>query len=282
MQYQQIQFVVSEGLATLTLNRPEARNAMTVQMRAEFEHVLAHLKAEAGRSVRVLIITGTAGHFCAGGDMKAQHARVQGGGTIVEERARMRASHNRLIDLANLEMPVIAAVDGAAAGAGFGLALAADFILASDRAFFVQSFGRLGLVPDWNTFYLLPRLVGLQKAKELIFTARRLPAPEAQAMGIVHSIYAPHELMPAAERMARRLMRASTTAIALAKNILNQSFHQDNRTILEQEAMAQAMARETDFHREALRRFVAREPSLFDWDRAEPPADDSAPAPEVR
>lgn len=268
MQYEQIQFAVHDGVATLAFNRPEVRNALSLQMRAEIDDVLAQLKAEAGKSIRALILTGAAGHFCAGGDVKAQHARSQGHrGTSMEARARLREAHNRLIDLANLEMPVVVAVDGAAAGAGFSLALVGDFILASERAYFVQSFARLGLVPDWNTLYLLPRLVGLQAAKELIFTGRRLSAAEAKTMGIVHSIHSPENLMPAAERMARRLASASTTAIALTKNILNQTFHQDNRAILELEAMAQSMARDTEFHREAVRRFVQREPALFDWER---------------
>lgn len=271
MQYEQILFTVRDGVATLTLNRPEVRNALSLQMRAELDDALVRIKAGAGREIRALILTGAAGHFCAGGDVKAQHARSQAGegGTAMEARARLREAHHRLIDLANLELPVIVAVDGAAAGAGFSLALVGDFILASERAYFIQSFGRLGLVPDWNSLYLLPRLVGLQKAKDLVFTARRVDAAEALALGIVHAVHAPGELMAQAERMARRLASASPTAIALAKNILNQSLHQDNRTILEMEALAQSVARATDFHREAVRRFVAREPALFDWDGPE-------------
>lgn len=280
MQYEQILFSVSDGVATLTLNRPEARNALSLQMRAELDDAVARIKAGAGKDIRALILTGAAGHFCAGGDVKMQHARAQTGqaGTAMEARARLREAHHRLIDLANLEVPVIVAVDGAAAGAGFSLALVGDFILASERAYFIQSFGRLGLVPDWNSLYLLPRLVGLQKAKELVFTARRVPAAEARALGIVHAVHPPEELMAQAQRMARRLARASPTAIALAKNILNQSLHQDNRTILEMEAFAQSVARSTDFHREAVRRFVSREPALFDWDQPDP---DAAAAPDA-
>ncbi|MGB3068396.1 MAG: enoyl-CoA hydratase/isomerase family protein [Ottowia sp.] len=273
MQYEQIQLMVSDGVATLTFNRPEVRNALSLQMRAEIDHALAYLKAEAGKGVRALILTGAAGHFCSGGDVKAQHARSQGNrGTSMDARARLREAHHRLIDLANLEMPVIVAVDGAAAGAGFSIALVGDFILASNRAYFVQSFAKLGLVPDWNTLYLLPRLVGLQAAKELIFTGRRLNAVQAKALGLVHSIHEPEALLPAAQRLARRMAGASTTAIALTKNILNQSFHQDNRAILELEAMAQSIARDTEFHREAVRRFVSHEPALFDWERDEQPA----------
>lgn len=272
MEYQTIQFKIEDAVATLTLDRPEARNALSLQMRAELDDVLPQLRREAGKGIKALILTGASGHFCAGGDVKAQYARASSGdiGTPMEGRARLREAHPRLIELANLEMPVIVAVDGAAAGAGFSLALVGDFILASERAYFVQSFGRLGLVPDWNSLYLLPRLIGLQKAKELIFTARRLPAREAMALGIVHSVHEPKALMAAAQRMARKLTRASPAAIALSKNILNQSLQLDNRAVLEMEAMAQTIARDSDFHREAVRRFAAHEPALFDWEAPDP------------
>lgn len=270
MTYEQIIYSVNDGVATLTLNRPEARNALTDAMRPELDSVLAELRKEAGKSVKALILTGAAGHFCAGGDVKAQNARSNAAATPrtpMESRQRMRNDHVRIQEFSNLEMPVIAAVDGAAAGAGFSLALAADFILASDKAFFVQSFGRLGLVPDWNSLYLLPRLVGLQRAKELVFTARRVHAREAHAMGFVHSIHPQDQLMNQAQRLARRFTHASTTAIALSKSILNQSFHLDNRAALEMESMSQAIARDTSFHREAVSRFAGKQAALFDWEQ---------------
>lgn len=270
MTYEQIIYTVADGVAVLTLNRPDARNALSDAMRPELDRVLAELRKEAGKSVKALVLTGAAGHFCAGGDVKAQHERskqVQTPRSPMESRQRMRNDHARIQELASLEMPVIAAVDGAAAGAGFSLALAADIILASDKAFFVQSFGRLGLVPDWNSLYLLPRLIGLQRAKELVFSARRVYAKEAQAMGFVHSVHPQDKLMTQALGLARRFTHASTTSIALAKSILNQSFHLDNRAALEMEAMSQAIARDTPFHREAVARFATKQPALFDWER---------------
>ncbi|WP_288251617.1 enoyl-CoA hydratase/isomerase family protein [uncultured Hydrogenophaga sp.] len=270
MPYRQITYEVHEGVATLTLNRPEARNALSDTMRPELDDVLVQLRAAAGKEVKALVLTGAEGHFCAGGDVKAQRARsLEGQGKRLphESRTRMRNDHARIIEFANLEMPVIVAVDGAAAGAGFSLALAGDYILASDRAYFVQSFGRLGLVPDWNSMYLLPRLVGLQRAKDLVFSARRLPAAEALSMGLVHSVHAPGDLLAKARGLARRFTHASTTAIALAKNILNQSLHLDNRAALEMEAMAQAIARDTPFHSEAVARFANKQPALFDWEQ---------------
>lgn len=268
MAYEQITYHVEDGVAVLTLNRPHARNALSDAMRPEIDSVLADVRREAGKGVKALVITGAAGHFCAGGDVKAQHARAKEGPARLpsDSRQRMRNDHARVQELANLEVPVIAAVDGAAAGAGFSLALAADFILASDRAFFVQSFGRLGLVPDWNSMYLLPRLVGLQRAKELVFSARRVGAAEALEMGLVHSVHPHDQLLVQAGRLARRLTHASTVAIGLAKNIMNQAQHLDNRVALEMEAMAQAIARDTPFHREAVARFAGKQPALYDWE----------------
>lgn len=267
--YEQIRFEIDDGVATLTLNRPDARNALSIQMRRELDAVLPILKSEAGTSIRALILTGAGGTFCAGGDVRAMHDR-RDDTSVFAGRDRLREAHQRLLDLQNLEMPVIVAVDGAAAGAGFNLALAGDFILASERAFFVQSFVRIGLVPDWNGLHLLPRLVGLQRAKEIMFTGRRLRAAEAQAMGIVHSVHPSAELMNAATRMARRFARAPTRAIGLTKNLLNQSFHLDARAMLEMEAFAQATARSDGYHKEAVARFVRREPPLFDWDEPDP------------
>ncbi|MBE0593445.1 MAG: enoyl-CoA hydratase/isomerase family protein [Burkholderiaceae bacterium] len=279
MEFEQIRFEVSDEVATLTLNRPEARNALSIPMRRDLDAALAILKAEAGTTIKALVLTGAGGAFCAGGDVKAMHER-RGENSTYASRGRLREAHNRLTDLMNLEMPVIVAVDGAAAGAGFNLALAGDFILASDRAFFIQSFVRIGLVPDWNGLFLLPRLVGLQRAKEIMFTGRRIRAEEACRLGIVHSVHPQAQLMGAAMAMARRFCRAPTNAIGLSKNILNQSFHLDARTILELEAYAQATARGGEYHRAAVERFVTRQPSLFDWDamdKDQPVAGDPSP-----
>ncbi|MGY4304524.1 2-(1,2-epoxy-1,2-dihydrophenyl)acetyl-CoA isomerase [Bradyrhizobium sp. USDA 4369] len=272
MQFTHIKLDIADEIATLTLNRPEARNALSDEMREDLDEALKSLRARAGDDVKAVILTGAGGAFCAGGDVKSMQTR---GGTRTAFAARegLRESHNRMMDLLNLEVPVVVAVDGAAAGAGFNLALVGDFILASSRAFFVQSFVRIGLVPDWNGLFLLPRLVGLQKAKEIMFTGRRIGAEEARDLGIVHSIHEPDLLMDAARNLARRLCLAPTRAIGLTKNILNQSFHLDARTILELEAYAQATARTDAYHAAAVNRFVNKEPPLFDWDSKRSPSD---------
>lgn len=265
MTFTHIQFDVKDQIATLTLNRPEARNALSNEMRRDLDAAIAILRSRAGADIRALILTGAGGAFCAGGDVKAMNDQA-GSRTAFGVREGLRESHNRMMDLLNLEMPVIVAVDGAAAGAGFNLALVGDFILASTRSVFIQSFVRIGLVPDWNGLFLLPRLVGLQKAKEIMFTGRRIGPQEAQKLGIVHSIHEPGQLMDVARDMARRFCDAPTRAIGLSKNILNQSLHLDPRAILELEAYAQATARTDEYHAAAVQRFVNKQPTLFDWD----------------
>lgn len=263
MTFRHILFDVSDSIATITLNRPDARNALSPEMGEDLDVAIAEIKAKAGEEIKSVILTGAGGAFCAGGDVKAMKTRSQ---TPAASRQRMRAYHTRLYELMNLELPVIVAVDGAAAGAGFNFALVGDFILASDRAFFLQAFGRIGLVPDWGGFFLLPRLVGLQKAKELVFTARRVGAQEAKELGIVYAVHPQDRLMAEARALAGRFSNASTEAIGIAKNILNQSYNLDHRTLLELEAMAQPIARETEYHRQAVNRFVTKEPSIFAWE----------------
>ena len=264
MAFRHILFDVREEIATITLNRPEARNALSPEMGEDLDVAIAEIKAKMGEEIKAVIITGAGGAFCAGGDVKAMNSRSQ---SPAAARQRMRGYHTRLYELMNLELPVIVAVDGAAAGAGFNFALVGDFILASERAIFMQAFGRIGLVPDWGGFFLLPRLVGLQKAKELVFTARRVGAEEAKELGIVYAVH-PHErLMEEARALAGRFRTASTEAIGIAKNILNQSYNLDHRTLLELEAMAQPIARDSDYHRAAVKRFVTKEPSIFAWEQ---------------
>ena len=193
--------------------------------------------------------------------MKERHSS-----TPVDNRQNMREGHRVLKALRELEMPVIAAVDGPAAGAGCNLALACDFILASRRARFIQAFIRIGLVPDWAGMYLLPRIVGVQKAKELIFSGRTLWADEAKELGLVFEVYDEAELPQQTRDFAERFRHASTDAIGLAKTILNQTFDIDFHTALELEAQAQSAIRTSDYHLKSVERFNAKQPLPFNWD----------------
>lgn len=259
-------FEVAEEIAIVTLNRPEARNALSAEMAAGLDSALVEISERAGDDIKAVIITGAGGAFCAGGDVKAMGNRDKG---PIAGRSRLRSAHHRIYDLYNVEVPTIALVDGPAAGAGCNLALAADFVLATPRAMFMEAFGRIGLVPDWGGFFILPRLIGLAKAKEMVFTARKIGVEEAHEMGLVFKIVEQETAMIETREFAQRFTKASTTAIGLAKNILNNSFNTDLKGLLEMEAYAQGMCATTEYHAEAVQRFQEKEPARFDWERFE-------------
>jgi 2-(1,2-epoxy-1,2-dihydrophenyl)acetyl-CoA isomerase len=264
MELEHLLFDVSDQIATITLNRPEARNAFSTEMRQSLGVVLERVREGAGSEIKALIITGAGGAFCAGGNIKSMQERHRA--TVVENRRNMRTGHRLLKDIRDLEMPVIAAVDGPAAGAGCNLALACDFILASRRARFIQAFVRIGLVPDWGGMYLLPRIVGMQKAKELIFSGRTVGAAEAKQLGMVFEVYDEDDLSQRAREFAGRFRHASTDAIGLAKNVLNQTFDIDFQTALDLEAHAQSVIRSSEYHLHSVERFKAKQPLQFNWD----------------
>lgn len=254
---------VDNGVGTITLNRPASRNALSLELRAGMAAAVAQMRDD--ESVKVVIITGAGGAFCSGGDISLMMAsKIPSTGN----RDRMRALHLWFRELMNLEKPVIAAVDGPAFGAGLSLALACDFVLATRRAKFCAVFGRIGLVPDLGAMHLLPRIVGQQRAKELVFTARTVAAEEAQSLGMVFDIADDGAaLQAAAQQLAARLAEASTVAIGMAKNIMNQAFETNAQTAAELEAYAQAICRDSDYHQDAIERFKNKQPMRFDWDR---------------
>lgn len=251
---------IESGIATITLNRPEARNALDQAMRDELAEAVARVRDDA--SVKCVILTGAGNAFCSGGDIKSMLA--SGEGKTLEWREGIRKLHRWFPELVNLEKPVIAAVDGPAFGAGFGLALAADFILATKRATFCAVFGRIGLVPDLGVMYLLPRIVGRQKAKELVFTTRVVGAEEARDLSLVYDVVEDGgALQAAARKLASELGESSTSAIGLAKTIMNQAFELDAHAMAEMEAGAQAICRGSAYHQEAIQRFRDKKPLRF-------------------
>lgn len=263
MTYSELMLDVQDSIATLTFNRPKARNALGGALRDEFADAVQQLTARAGKDISAVILTGAGGAFCAGGDLRVlQEMSAKGPDAM---RARMRESHATLERWLDLPVPTIAAVNGAAAGAGFSLAIACDFVFATDKARFIMSFGRIGLVPDWGAMYLLPRLVGLQRAKDLVLTARELGAEEARAYGLVLEVLAEDELLDRARAFAAKFANASPDAIGIAKRVMGAALETDRATALAAEADAQAEANASAYHREAVKRFLAKEPARFDW-----------------
>ncbi len=223
--------------AVLTLNSPATRNAFTAEIGEGLSDGIAQARASA--DIRALVITGSAGVFCAGGDISSLSAAfASNDGTAW--RARMHGTQRWMADLLTLDKPVIAAVDGAAYGAGFSVALAADFVLASARARFCLSFMKLGLVPDCGAFYTLPRVVGAQRAKELMLSAREVSAQEAKDISIVMELHESAALLPHAMALAASFEGASPLANSLVKRaLLNPG---ELAALLDGEAHAQALA----------------------------------------
>lgn len=249
---------IAAGIATLTLNRPQQKNALNLPMRDALRGAVQQIRAD--RSVRAVVLRGAGTDFCSGGDIRAMNVTDADAG-----RDRMDDIHGWIATLMDLDRPVVAAVDGVAYGAGFSLALLADFIVASPRARFCMPFMKVGLVPDCAALYTLPRVVGMARARDLVFSAREMGAQEAQQIGAVFEIVAQDRLHDRARQLAQGLAGASPTAFALAKRALNQSLSSDVRAMLEIEALGQGIAFTTSYHREAVRRFKEKEPPLFQW-----------------
>jgi enoyl-CoA hydratase/carnithine racemase len=239
--------------AVLALNRPAQRNALDDSLRDALANAIGEVRADAG--VRSVVLTGNGGHFCAGGDIKAMQQSAGLDDLGFRTRERMQQLQRWFDELVDLEKPVIAAVDGVAFGAGLSLALAADFVLASPGARFCAAFARIGLVPDAAAMYLLPRQVGLAHAKELVFSAREVNAAEAQRIGLVHHLVE-GDLMAAALSFASQFNESATQAIGMAKAVMNRAFESQRDGVYAQEALAQAICRQSRFHATALNAFA--------------------------
>lgn len=248
-----------DGVATITLNRPARRNALDDETRNALARQIDQIERD--RTVRAVVLTGSDGVFCAGGDLRAiRAAELDNDGW----RERMREAQIWLARLLSLDRAVVAAVDGPAFGAGFSLALAADVVVASPRARFCLSFMRLGLVPDFGVLHTLPRIVGVQRAKELMLSAREVTADEARALGIVSELLPPEQLLQRAQRIAASFVNASPLAVSLVKRSLAAG-PTNLHTMLEMEADAQALCFGSVQHKAALARFLAKQPALFQW-----------------
>src|SRR6266404_5073024 len=226
--YKCLLYEVKDAIATLTLNRPERLNALGDTLRDDLYDAV--LRASQDADVRVIVVTGAGKGFCAGGDVKAMNEVKEGRAErpLIDRVAPLR--DRVLLAMRDAPQPVIAAVNGAAAGAGMNLALGCDIRLASTAAKFTQAFVRRGLHPDWGGTYFLPRVVGMAKACEMIFTGAVIDAAEALRLGIVSQVLAPEELLPAAQTLARAIAAGPPIAIRLAKRGLYRNAESDLRT----------------------------------------------------
>ena len=258
MGYQTLFQSRSGAVATITLNRPEARNALDLGMRRELAAVLDEIEADDG--ARVLILTGAGGHFCSGGDVKTMREKRH---TAAEGRARVELLNVMVQRLVDFPKPTIAMVDGYAVGAGSNLALCCDLIVASERAKFGELFWKIGLVPDGGGTWLLPRVVGLARAKELIFTAEIIDAAEASRIGLVNHVVPAADLERATHALAERIAAGPPAVLKMAKHMVNRAATSDLAGALDLEAFSQGIAIASDDHQEGLRAFFEKRPPKF-------------------
>ncbi|WP_055716272.1 enoyl-CoA hydratase/isomerase family protein [Streptomyces torulosus] len=250
------------AVSWITLNRPEAMNALTPDQRDRLVQLLSD--ASADPAVRAVVITATGRGFCAGADLRGGAARPAE--RVAGDVARtIRLGAQRLVAaVLDCEKPVLAAVNGTAAGIGAHLALACDLVLAAEEARFIEVFVRRGLVPDGGGAYLLPRLIGPQRAKELMFFGDALSAADAERLGLVNRVVPAADLEKTAREWAERLAAGPTRALALTKHLVNASLDTDRATAFAAEAAAQEINMTTADAQEGVASFVERRAPRFE------------------
>jgi enoyl-CoA hydratase/carnithine racemase len=253
--------VSGDGVATLTFNRPEVMNALTFEVYAQFRDLLEELRYD--EAVKVLVLTGAGDAFCSGGDV---HKII---GALLERDVKDHLAFTRMTgavvqNMRLLDKPIIAALNGMTAGAGAVIALASDLRIASERARFAFLFSKVGLAGvDMGSGYLLPRIVGMGRASELLLFGDTIDAATADRYGLVNRVVPHDELLPAAQEWARRLANGPTLAISMTKRMTNSEWNMDLVSALEAEAQAQALMLMGEDHRRFYEAFKAKEKPEF-------------------
>jgi len=252
------------GVATLTLNRPDAANAMNIKMAEEL--MKAAIQFDEDPSVRAVILTGAGSSmFCAGGDLASFSAEGDRLPSVIKEMTTYL--HAAISRFARMDAPLIAAVNGTAAGAGFSLVLMADLVWSVGSAKFTLAYTRAGLVPDGSSTYYLSRIVGLRRAQELALTNRVLTAPEAENWGIVNRVVGDDDLMAEVGKLAAGLAVGPTGAYGEAKRLMNMGTQESLETQMELEARGIAGAARGHDAQEGIRAFLEKRPAKFDGNK---------------
>ena len=245
------------SIAILAFNSPETRNALGVEMRAAVGEAIQD--AAADPAVRAIILTGRGPAFCAGGDLRAMREGIG----VFAGRDKITSLHSWMRTLIRTEKPTIAAVNGPAVGGGLGIALACDFVLASRNAVFGATFSRVGLVPDYALFYLLPRAVGMPHARDMVLTGRMVTAEEFAAMGAVKAVTEPEQLMDEAVALAQKLCKTAPRALGLAKRLMQASYESSLDQMMELEALGQGLCYQSQDHMEGVSAFLDKRPPQY-------------------
>ena len=245
------------GVATLTLNRPSSLNSLDRELLDDLTAAIQTVRDDP--AVRVVVLTGAGKGFCAGGDL----FYIISLPSAVAARNFVVRAGNTVAMLVDLPKPVVVMINGVAAGGGFNLAMAGDVVFCARSARFGQSFAKVGLVPDCGGMYLLPRVVGLHKAKELMFTGDLIDAATAAQLGVVNRVVPDEELARVTYEFARRLAQSAPLALGLMKRALNRSVNLDLPDVLELEADLQSLCTQTRDHREGVAAFKEKRAPVF-------------------
>lgn len=255
MAYQHIGYTLREGVATLVLDRPEVLNSFNRAMASELQDALR--AAAADPAVRALLLTGRGRAFCAGQDLG--EAAPPDAESLPDLGDIVHDSYNPIVRLLrSLEKPVVCAVNGVAAGAGANLALACDILIAAEEASFIQSFSKIGLIPDTGGTFFLPRIVGLHRATAMMMLGTPVSAARAKELGMVHEVVAQSALLDMAQDLARSLASQATRGLGLTKRALNQSLGNDLDAQLELEENLQREAGSTRDYQEGVAAFLEK------------------------
>ena len=256
---------LDNGIATLTLNRPDARNAMSGEMNAALQTLLADFELDP--AVKCIVLTGAGKGFCAGGDVKGMAASGDGtvgdnsiDGAIHRQRVNQRATAGKLY---KMPKPTIAALPGAAAGAGLSLALACDLRIMSSTAIMTTAFARVGFSGDYGGTYFMTQLIGAAKARQLYFMSDRVSADEALSLGLTNWVCGPDELQAKTLEIATRLANGPTVAYRYMKENLNRAVSGDVDDCMDLEATHHVHCGQTEDHRNATKAFVAKQEPVF-------------------
>jgi len=261
MNYETIKFNINKGIATLTFNRPEVFNSLNELMHKELKNVLIKIKKE--KTLRVLIITGEGRAFCAGQDLNDRSVNNNDDEKL-DLGASIEKKYNPLIkSIYNLEIPVICKINGVTAGAGVGIALACDFVIAVDSATFIQAFCKIGLVPDSGNSFFLPKLIGMARAKELCMLGDKLTANKALEYGLIARVYPKESIDEEVEKLAQHFSHAPTYGLALIKKALNESLDNTLNEQLELEKNLQRIAGQSNDYKEGVSAFLEKRVTNF-------------------
>ena len=264
MDFSRVTLDFEDELAVITLNHPETMNAMGVEMLEGFTQALDEIEHNEKNNIRCLLLTGQGRGFCSGANLAGDDRNQKTNHQNIDMGSRLETGyHPALRRLRNLEVPFITAVNGAAAGVGMSFALMGDLVVASQSAFFLQAFRRIGLVPDGGSTWILPRLVGVARAREMALLGERISAQTALDWGMINRVFPDDQMMAQAKKLAKALSQGPTKALTLSRHLFWASLGNDFETQIDLERQSQKIAGRTKDRHEGVMAFLEKRDAKF-------------------